>query len=119
MHLLSLQKGTPAAQLKDAPEGLAISDFTSDLHDFMDTAALVANLDLVIGVDTSVIHLAGALGKPTWVLSRFDGCWRWLMDCEDTPWYPRMRLFRQEQPGEWQPVIERVASELARWSARF
>jgi ADP-heptose:LPS heptosyltransferase len=119
VQLLSLQKGAPAAQLKEPPQGLEVLDFTDELNDFMDTAALVANLDLVIGVDTSVIHLAGALGKPTWVMSRYDGCWRWLTDRDDTPWYPRMRLFRQEQPGEWEPVIERVASELARWSARF
>src|SRR5262249_2101856 len=99
VQFFSLQKGAPATQMKEPPQGLEILDFTNELNDFMDTAALVANLDLVIGVDTSVIHLAGALGVPTWVLSRYDGCWRWMLDRDDTPWYPRMRIFRQEQPA--------------------
>ncbi|MCG5243424.1 hypothetical protein [Azospirillum doebereinerae] len=64
-------------------------------------------------MDTSVVHLAGALGKPVWVLSRFDGCWRWLLDREDSPWYPTLRLFRQERPGDWRAVVERVAHELS------
>jgi ADP-heptose:LPS heptosyltransferase len=85
------------------------------LSDFADTAAVVANLDLVIGVDTSVIHLAGALGKPVWVmLPRHKADWRWLQDREDSPWYPGvMRLFRQSQIGDWAPVIEQVAQALA------
>jgi len=72
-------------------------------------------LDLVISVDTSVAHLAGALGKPVWILSRFDGCWRWLLDRDDSPWYPTARLFRQRAPGDWDAVIARVAQELSAW----
>ena len=70
------------------------------------------NLDMVITVDTSVAHLAGAMGKTVWILSRFDGCWRWLLDREDSPWYPTAKLFRQKMPGNWDDVIERVAAEL-------
>ncbi|WP_042701056.1 glycosyltransferase family 9 protein [Azospirillum sp. B506] len=86
--------------------------------DFADTAAIVRQLDLVIGVDTAVIHLAGALGVPVWVLSRFSGCWRWLLDRNDSPWYPTLRLFRQQRPGDWAPVVARVREELLR-AVRF
>jgi ADP-heptose:LPS heptosyltransferase len=91
---------------------MALVDFTADLSDFADTAALAANLDLVITVDTSVAHLAGALGKPVWVLSRHDGCWRWLDGREDSPWRPSMRLFHQRAPGDWDEVVARVAQAL-------
>ena len=84
------------------------------IGDLGDTAALIANLDLVVSVDTSIAHLAGALGKPVWVLSRFDGCWRWLLKREDSPWYPTARVFRQRWPGDWEEVIARVAGELSR-----
>src|SRR5262249_22002902 len=77
ISLVSLQKGEAATQTKTAPAGLAVQDWTDELRDFADTAALVEALDLVIGVDTSVVHLAGALGKPVWLLNRFDTCWRW------------------------------------------
>ncbi len=87
------------------------------VRDFADSAALILRLDLVITVDTSVAHLAGALGKPVWVLSRYDGCWRWLQDRDDTPWYPTMRLFRQSEPGAWAGVVERVAAALAEIAA--
>ncbi|HEY2595683.1 MAG TPA: hypothetical protein VGK33_17465, partial [Chloroflexota bacterium] len=70
-------------------------------------------LDLVISVYTSVAHLAGALGRPVWILSRFDGCWRWLQDRDDSPWYPSARLFRQPAPGAWDPVIASVAEALS------
>jgi len=109
----SLQKGEPAAQTKQAPEDMHLIDYTEDLGDFYDTAALVMNLDLVISVDTSVAHLAGALGKPVWLLSRFDGCWRWLDGRTDSPWYPTMRLFRQKQAGKWEPVVAEVERELS------
>ena len=108
---VSLQKGKPAEELQ--PTGFDILDFTSELDDFADTAALVANLDLVISVDTSVVHLVGGLGKPVWLLSRFDGCWRWMLEREDSPWYPGLRIFRQQEPLVWGPLLERVASELA------
>ena len=85
--------------------------------DFADTAALIAALDLVISVDTSVAHLAGALGKPVWVLNRHDRCWRWLLDREDTPWYPTMRLFTQPRPGDWASVVRRVSGELRNFAS--
>lgn len=110
----SLQKGEAAAQVSQPPSGMELIDFTDALHDFSDTAALMANLDLLITVDTSVAHLAGGMGKPVWLLSRFDGCWRWLLNRADSPWYPGMRLFRQQTPGDWTGVIEQVRAELVR-----
>jgi hypothetical protein len=84
---------------------MALFDYTAELADFADTAALVENLDLVISVDTSVAHLAGAMARPVWLLNRFDTCWRWLLDRQDSPWYPTLRLFRQTTPGDWTSVI--------------
>ena len=118
VQFFSLQKGEPATQALHPPHGMSLVDWTSDLHDFEDTAALITNLDLVISVDTSVVHLAGALAKPVWVLSRFDGCWRWLNGREDSPWYPTARVFHQKAPGAWGEVMERVAAELVRLSER-
>ena len=82
------------------------------LTDFADTAALIEALDLVITVDTAVAHLAGSLGKPVWLMTRFDGCWRWRRDRDDSAWYPTMRLFRQTTQGDWAGVIQRVAAAL-------
>jgi len=87
-------------------------DWTDDIDDFYDTAGLIQGLDLVITVDTSVVHLAGALGKPVWLLNRFDTCWRWLLDREDSPWYPTLRQFRQPKAGDWDSVMERVRTAL-------
>ena len=84
------------------------------LGDFADTAALIEALDRVISVDTSVAHLAGALGKPVWILLPFCPDWRWLTGRDDSPWYPSARLFRQGAPGDWQGVIGRVAGALAK-----
>lgn len=111
-HFVSLQKGTAAAQAEAPPDGMILHDWTSELVDFADTAALVAALDLVISVDTAVAHLAGALNKPVWILNRFDTCWRWLRDRADSPWYPAARLFRQPAPGDWDTVIAQVAAVL-------
>jgi tetratricopeptide (TPR) repeat protein len=109
----SLQKGDAAVlQLRDSPLRNQIIDWTKDLHDFSDTAALIDNLDLVISVDTSVAHLAGALGKPFWLINRHNTCWRWLLDREDSPWYPTGRLFRQDHTREWDSVIARVQTAL-------
>jgi hypothetical protein len=109
----SLQKGERAvAQLRNGALRQRVVDCTDDLHDFSDTAALIDNLDLVIAVDTSVAHLAGALGKPFWLLNRYNTCWRWLLDRDDSPWYPTARLFRQDAPGDWTGVIGRVVVEL-------
>jgi Tfp pilus assembly protein PilF len=110
---VSLQKGEPAREGRKPPPGLRLVDWTADLDDFADTAALIAALDLVIGVDTSVIHLAGAIGMPVWVLNRYDRCWRWLHGRTDTPWYPSMRLFTQPAPGDWRTVVAEVRAALA------
>jgi tetratricopeptide (TPR) repeat protein len=112
VRFVSLQKGDAAGQVRQS-RALTLHDFTSELDDFADTAALVATLDLVISVDTSVAHLAAAMGKPTWLLTRFDACWRWLRGREDSPWYPTLRLFRQTKPGDWEVVVTRVGAALA------
>jgi hypothetical protein len=117
VSLVSLQKDAPATQTKSPPAGLVVHDWTDELGDFADTAALVEALDLVISVDTSVAHLAGALGKPVWLLNRFDTDWRWLLDRDDSPWYPTLRQFRQPGPGEWEPVLSRVHDALAELAA--
>lgn len=110
---VSLQLGAATRpQLAELPAERRPFDPMGDVTDFADTAAIIEHLDLVIGVDTSTAHLAGALNRPVWVLSRFDQCWRWLTGRDDTPWYPSMRLFRQTQPGDWESVIARVAEEL-------
>lgn len=93
--------------------GVKILDFSGDLRDFGDTAALIQNLDLVITIDTSVAHLAGALGKPVWVILPHIPDWRWLLDREDSPWYPTARLFRQGPKRRWDEVVDRVAAELS------
>jgi tetratricopeptide (TPR) repeat protein len=113
VQFYSLQKG-PAAQQLALVTGLAerVIDYTDELADFADTAALVANLDLVISVDTAVAHLAGALGKPVWILNRFDTCWRWMLEREDSPWYPGAQLFRQSALGDWASVIPSVQAAL-------
>jgi tetratricopeptide (TPR) repeat protein len=109
---VSLQKGHRAEEAKAPPAGMAMVDWTDELWDFADTAALVDGLDLVIGVDTSVVHVAGALGKPVWVLNRYDACWRWLHGRTDSPWYPTARLFRQARYGDWDGVIAEAAAAL-------
>jgi hypothetical protein len=109
---VSLQKGDAAAEAVTPPSGLTLHDWTHELRDFADTAALIAALDLVITVDTSVAHLAGALGKSVWVLNRFDACWRWLTDRTDSPWHPTARLWRQPEAGDWESVVAQVAVAL-------
>ncbi len=116
----SLQKGEQAvAQLHGSAWRHRVIDWTDDFHDFSDTAALIDNLDLVIAVDTSVAHLAGALGKPFWLINRYNTCWRWLLDRDDSPWYPTARLFRQDATREWDQVIARVAVALQDRVRRF
>jgi tetratricopeptide (TPR) repeat protein len=112
VHWYSLQVGERASDLaRLAPSGAV--DLSPKLTDFAETAAAIANLDLVITTDTAVAHLAGALGKPVWVLLMFAADWRWLRGREDSPWYPTAHLFRQESPGDWGGVIERVRVRLA------
>ena len=117
VSLVSLQKDQLVAEPAHPPHGITLHDFTADLDDFADTAALIVNLDLVISVDTSVAHLAGALGKPVWLLNRFDTCWRWLLDRDDSPWYPTLRQFRQPAPGDWNSVICGVRDALRHLAA--
>ncbi len=112
VKLYGLQKGPPAEQIKQLSKKIIISNFGEKFEDFADTAAAIENLDLVISIDTSVAHLAGAMGKPTWALLKFDADWRWLLEREDCPWYPTMRLFRQKKNEHWNLVIKRVAEEL-------
>lgn len=114
VSFVSLQKGPAASQ--SPPPGVSLHDWTDDLHDFGETAALIEALDLVIGVDTAVVHLAGALGRPVWLLNRFDRCWRWLLNRDDSPWYPTLRQFRQPQPGDWGSVLKDVRAELEKGS---
>jgi tetratricopeptide (TPR) repeat protein len=108
--LCSLQKGDAARQLAGAR--MPMADWTDELHDFSDTAALVSNLDLVISVDTAVAHLAGGLGKRTWVLLKFVPDWRWMLGGDRSPWYPNMRLFRQARDGDWSRPIRQLAEAL-------
>ncbi|MGD0390086.1 MAG: tetratricopeptide repeat protein, partial [Tepidisphaeraceae bacterium] len=108
----SLQKGAAGRQADQPPAGLPLVNLAPELHDFADTAAVMCLMDLVITTDTSVAHLAGALGRPVWVMLQFMPDWRWFLDREDSPWYPTMRLFRQAAPGDWLDVTQRVAERL-------
>jgi ADP-heptose:LPS heptosyltransferase len=111
--LISLHKGKVALSQADVPAGMHLIDYTADLADFADTAALIENLDLVISTDTSVPHLAGALGKEVWLLISASADWRWLIGRQDSPWYPTMRIFRQRTLGDWTEPIAAAAVELA------
>ena len=111
-HSLQKEYRSPD-ELRLAAE-LGIVDHSADLENFDDTAALIAQMDLVITVDTATAHLAGALGAPTWVLLPFAPDWRWLLHRDDTPWYPTLRLFRQTQPGDWAPALTALAARSLR-----
>lgn len=116
VHFVSLQKGAGEDEAMQPPGGMKLTHVGSQLADFADTAAVVANLDLVICVDTAVAHLAGALGKPCWVLlPAYKTDWRWLTERTDSPWYPTMRLFRQTAMGDWSTVVDEVVAALQRW----
>jgi hypothetical protein len=113
---ISLQKDIPGpdrATLASLEGRLA--SLGEGLTDFADTAALLENIDLLIAVDTSVVHLAGALGRPVWVMNRHASCWRWLEGRADSPWYPSARLFRQSTPGCWDAVVAEVRRAAAAW----
>lgn len=112
---ISLQKDEAAAQVAELAEQWPILDYSGDLTDFAETAALVEQLDLVISVDTAVAHLAGALGKPVWLLNRWDTDWRWLLERDDSPWYPGLRQFRQPRAGDWEGAIAALSQALAAW----
>jgi len=108
VRFVSLQKGAVATELASIPPGTDVIDLGPELQDFSDTAAVISQSDLVLCVDTGVAHLAGALGKPVWVMLPTPADWRWLEERDDSPWYPTMRLFRQSRRGEWGDVVERV-----------
>jgi hypothetical protein len=107
VRFFSLQKSGPAVS-----GGCPLTDFMAEMAGFAETAALIANLDLVISVDTAVVHLAGALGKPVWLLDRHDPDWRWLAGGRDSPWYPGLRIYRQPHPGGWDAVLAAAAHDL-------
>jgi Flp pilus assembly protein TadD len=108
VQFVSLQKGGPPM-----PGHLPLVEEMSHAEDYAETAALLATLDLVIAVDTSVAHLAGALGQPVWLLDRFDSDWRWLIGRRDSPWYPTLRLYRQPRAGDWESVLAEVVRDLS------
>jgi tetratricopeptide (TPR) repeat protein len=112
VRVFSLRKKNPGEIDENMPAGVELIDRTDEIQDFADTAALIANLDLIISVDTAAAHLAGAMGRPVWTLLRFAPDWRWLRDREDSPWYPTMRLFRQQTPGDWREAISRIVDAL-------
>jgi tetratricopeptide (TPR) repeat protein len=112
LRLFSLQKEIHEMWTGDALAKLKLIDYSRDIEDFSDTAGIIMNLDLIISVDTAVAHLAGALGKTVWTLLPFAPDWRWMLNREDSPWYPTMRLFRQPSPGDWASVISKVHDEL-------
>ncbi len=112
----SLQLGSGSEQSGYPPPGMSLIDLTGQINDFADTAALIEQLDLVISIDTAVAHLAGALGKPVWLMLPFAPDWRWLLDCSDSPWYPTMKIFRQKQPGAWDDAVKRMYAALEAWN---
>ena len=109
---ISLQKGPAAEQLAALPGDVFVWDGSSSDRDLADTAAMIATLDLVVTSDTCIAHLAGAMGKPVWILLPHLADWRWMQESETTPWYPTARLLRQRKPGDWAGVVDRVVEEL-------
>ncbi len=116
--LISLQKTDGVEQLSELPAGMSVEtlgpDFDAGPDAFLDTAAVMMNLDLIVTIDTAIAHLAGGLGRPVWIALKSVPDWRWMLERSDSPWYPTARLFRQKQTGEWAPVMEEMAAELAR-----
>lgn len=114
VQLYSLQKGPPERELHELPRGGPIVDLSPHIEDFADTAAAIAQLDLVIMTDSAVAHLAGAMGKPVWLLLGHVAHWLWMLDRTDSPWYPSMRLFRPRAEGDWDYVFDSASVELMR-----
>jgi len=112
VQLYGLQKGQAAHQMDEYAGTIKVTNISEYFDDFTETAAAIQSLDLVISVDTSVLHLAGAMGKPTWALLPYAPEWRWMLKRQDSPWYPTMRLFRQKERGQWKPVFENISREL-------
>ena len=116
VDFVSLQTGREAEQ--GSPAGMKLLRFDLPMSDFSQAAGLIANLDLVISIDTAIAHLAGAMGKRAWTLVPRPCDWRWLLEREDSPWYPTMRLFRQERYGSWDGAIARLSNELNRFESK-
>lgn len=112
---VSLQPGAAGDPRALGPRGERVVDLGRSVADFGDTAALIEALDLVVSTDTAVVHVAGALGKPVWMLDRFASCWRWRLAAGGSPWYPAMRIFRQRRFGDWRDPVQRAAEALAAW----
>ncbi len=110
---VSLQKPVPASDLAAMAQFRGMIDLSTELTDFGETAAVIENLDIVLTVDTSMGHLAGALAKPAWIMLPKAADWRWMLDRSDSPWYPTVRLFRQGYPGAWDVVLAEIAGALA------
>lgn len=108
----SLQKGEAELQLGELTDSVKIQNIGKDFNDFADTAAAIENLDLVISVDTSVLHLAGGLGKDTWLMLPYDSDWKWFMDLETSPWYNSVKIFKQPEIENWQVVVDRMYDTL-------
>jgi hypothetical protein len=120
-HFISLQKGAKAEEELRLHQNKLwannnFSSFSDEINDFTDTAALISELDLVISVDTSTAHLVGALGKPVWILNRYDNCWRWLDSGRTSSWYPSAKLYRQDKHGDWETVIAEIKDDLRNFS---
>ncbi len=115
---ISVQKGPKAAEAKTPPAGLALTDLDEEIADFDDTAAILSVADLLISVDSAPVHLAGGLNRPAWVMLPFSSEWRWLTEREDSPWYPSLRLFRQDKAGDWDGVVRRMADALREFRDR-
>ena len=118
ISFVSVQKGVPAQQWRDTRQEVDVLDLDPLLTDFAETAAVLANVDLLISTDTAVVHLAGGLGIPVWTVLHTDSEWRWMQQRLDSPWYPTMRLFRQAVPHDWTEVIERVREALQAWATQ-
>jgi cytochrome c-type biogenesis protein CcmH/NrfG len=116
VQLFSLQKGPPEKELEGLPQGAPIVDLAPLIADFADTAAAIAEVDLVLMTDSAVAHLAGAMGRPVWVLLGRVPHWLWLLERSDSPWYPSMRLFRQRAWGDWTGAFDEAAAALLQWS---
>jgi len=115
---ISIQKGPKAAEAKSPPPGLNLIDLDNEIADFDDTAAILSVADLLISVDSSPVHLAGGLNRPAWVMLPFVSEWRWLIGRNDSPWYPSLRLFRQDKPDDWDGVVRRMAAALREFRDR-
>jgi len=118
VQLYGLQKGPASSQVQEFSDQISLDNYGKEFKDFSDTAAMISALDLVVSVDTAVAHLAGAMGKPVWVLLPSHADWRWMLNRNDSPWYPTMRLFRQNKAGDWEDVFQRVAGDLSRLVAQ-